>query len=196
MSDTPGDQIPDAVSAEALRQALGKDFPKATALQVFRFGDASQHEGVNDLVVLLTLIFSQEGGGPSVVQTIDAVAFLAHLLSEKIREAGDTARQSIEQDIKQCEDSNPVRAMAGRRALRCLAEQENSTVILVDRLNAAAKELESNARCDMAMLEIIESRGRMPDLCKRQRFVSDQFLDSVGIDREAFDSYFKSRAGL
>jgi len=196
MSDAPSDQIPDAISAEALRQALGKDFPKATALQVFCFGDTSQHEGVHDLVVLLTLIFSQEGSGPSVVQTIDAVAFLAHLLSEKIREAGDTARQSIEQDIKQCEDSNPVRAMAGRRALRCLAEQENSTVILVDRLNAAAKELESNARCDMAMLEIIESRGRMPDLCKRQRFVSDQFLDSVGIDREAFDSYFKSRAGL
>ena len=196
MSDTPGDQVPDAISSEALRQALGKDFPQATALQAFCFGGTSQHEGAHDLIVLLTLIFSQEGSGPSVVQTIGAAAFLAYMLSEKVREVGDTARQSIERDIERYKSSDPVRAMAGRQALRCLAEQVNSTVILVDRLNATAKELESNARRDMAMLEIIESRGRTPDLCKRQRFVSDQFLDSVGIGREAFDSYFKSRAGL
>ena len=195
MSDTPDPQVPDAISAKALRQALGRDFPKATALQAFRFGDTSQHEGVHDLVVLLTLIFSQEGSSPSVVQTIDAVAFLAHLLSEKIREVGDAARQSIERGIEQCEDSNPVQAMAGRRALRCLAEQENSTVVLVDRLRAAAKELESSARREMTILGVIRSRGRMPDHRKRQRFVSDQFLDSVGIDPEAFDSYFESRAG-
>jgi hypothetical protein len=195
MSDTPGDQVPDAISSEALRQALGKGFPQATALQAFRFGDTSQRGGAHDLIVLLTLIFSQEGGGPSVVQTIGAAAFLAHMLSEKIRESSDTARQSIERDIERYESSDPARAMAARRALRCLAEQGNSAVISVDRLNAAAKELEGNARRDMAILEIIESRGRMPDPCKRQRFVSDQFLDSVGIDREAFDSYFKSRAG-
>ena len=83
MSDTPSDQVPDSVSTEALFAALGRGFPDSTALQTFHFGDTSRHEGLDDLVVLLTLIFSQGGArpGPSVVQTIGAIAYISFLFS-------------------------------------------------------------------------------------------------------------------
>jgi hypothetical protein len=197
MSDTPSDQVPDSVSTEALFAALGRGFPDPTALQTFHFGDTSRHEGLDDLVVLLTLIFSQKDPrpGPSVVQTIGAIAYISDLLSRKIREATSASLQALEQDFERVGNSDPGRVREARMVLAALNEDARLTFATLDKLRSAAFELQGKARQGATIVEMVQTRGKSPDLYRRQRFVSDQFLDSVGIDRKAFDSYLKNRTG-
>jgi len=197
MSDTPSDQVPDSVSTEALFAALGRGFPDPTALQTFHFGDTSRHEGLDDLVVLLTLIFSQKDPrpGPSVVQTIGAIAYVSDLLNRKIREATSASLQALEQDFERVAGKDPSQVRKSRMALAAVNEDARLTFATFDKLRSAAFELQGKARQGAIILEMVQTRGKSPDPCRRQRFVSDQFLDSIGIDREAFDSYFKNRTG-
>jgi hypothetical protein len=197
MSDTPSDQAPDSVSTEALFAALGRGFPEPTALQTFHFGDTSRHEGLDDLVVLLTLIFSQGKArpGPSVVQTIGAIAYISDLLDRKIREATSASLQVLEQDFERAVNSDPGRVREARTILAAVNKDARLTFATLDKLRSAAFELQGKARQGATILEMVQTRGKSPDPCRRQRFVSDRFLDSVGIDREAFDSYFKNRTG-
>jgi hypothetical protein len=197
MSDTPSDQVPDSVSTEALFAALGRGFPDPTALQAFHFGDTQQHEGLDDLVVLLTLIFSQKEPrpSPSVVQTIGAIAYISDLLNRNIREATNASLQALEQDFERVVNSDPGRVREARTILAAVNEDARLTFATLDKLRSAAFELQGKARQGATILEMVQTRGKSPDPCRRQRFVSDQFLNSIGIDREAFDSYFKNRAG-
>jgi hypothetical protein len=187
----PSDRVPDAISAEALRVALGKGFPEATALQPFAFGDSAKHEGCHDLVVLLATIFSQDDGGPAVVQIIHALAYLSWLLEDQIRTADATQRQAIEKVI---EEQSGIKALAARMALKSIASDMEQTFEQLRQLRLASDGLCSDAMQAQAAMEIMSVMGaNTPHPSDRKRHVSDRLLDSIGIDREAFDSYFNRR---
>jgi hypothetical protein len=197
MSDTPltpDSQAPDAISFEALRNALGKGFPEATALQPIHFGDSNKHEGIHDLVILLTLIFRQESGGPSIIQTIHALGYLSELLEEQIKAADAIQRRAIEKVIEEESGSNPLRAFAARTVLGVIAEDMSRTFDQVAQIRAAADGMRNDATHAQMTVEAMNARGAdTPRPRPRDRCVSDQLLDSIGIDREAFESYFDRR---
>lgn len=198
MSDTSStpDQplIPDAISTEALREALSRGFPKATTLPQFRFGVASKHEGIHDIVLLLTHIFAQDDG-PVVIQVLNAVSFLIDTLETEIRSADADSRECLRKQLEESGDGSPGSTVVTSLILTSIACDMKRTFGLLSQAGTAITAMQRDA---MAAVMAVEAMGAMgddtPHPAKRQRLISDEFLDSIGIDKGAFDLYFERRA--
>jgi hypothetical protein len=191
----PDDQsFPDAISTEALLAALGREMPEASALPALVFGASDKHEGANDLVLLLTLILSLDDA-PGNVQLVNALAFLADRLNVVLQESSELQRLAFAREIQEHASSNPPRAQAAQAALEM--QQEDMADLLVHASIAATSlnHLRTDALEAQVTVEILRALGdQTPNPDRRRRFFSDEFLTSIGMDIEAFESYFDSRS--
>jgi hypothetical protein len=199
MSDTiPDDQprIPDAVSPQVLSDALnalGKGLPPASNLPQIQFGDASKHEGIHDLHLLLGVLCSDSSRKqPVMVQLIHAACGLAELIHKEAEEGFAMQKHALADQMREFAGSNPARSAAAAAALDHISKDADGIIARAAEAALALQFLRDQSLEAQIFVESFNLLGsNTPRPGNRQRFVSDDFLDSVGISRTDFDIFFQ-----
>ena len=103
----------------------------------------------------------------------------------------EETERRIKVDVDEFQVSHPTRSMAAAAALDAMTADHQQTRIHLSQLQISIGVLKREAMISMAAVEKFHLLGRdTPNPGERQRFFSDRTLDDLGIDREAFDTFF------
>lgn len=191
--------IPDAISTQQLLSMLNPSMPAATKLPSVAFGTPELHHGNFDLYLLFVMAEALSPRRPAPIQVLYAVGGLLNSIVTHLSEG-------LIPQLQQLEDTERAAGLAlGRDSIafkriefQVLATREH--MIDQERIAREAQglitALQHNWQDTQSTYESIHGEADFPAQGDRQRFVSDAFLDSVGVERSAFDAYFDRQVSL